>query len=113
MLMIQIDFEKKAVKGITNKAEHIRSYLEESTRRLGSAPDLYYLHRRDPETTLEESIGTLDALRKEGKIKYIGLSEVSAETLRAACKGRSSADSTTRSSAVRLTASRTCRCSPD
>ena len=91
--MAEIDCERRTVKGVTNKAEHIRSYLKASTKRLGSAPDLYYLHRRDPNTPLEESIGTLDALRKEGKVRYIGLSEVSAETLRAACKGELSVPS--------------------
>jgi hypothetical protein len=52
--------------------------------RLGFPPDLYYLHRIDPDTPLEESIPALDALRKEGKTKYIGLSECSAKTLRRA-----------------------------
>jgi aryl-alcohol dehydrogenase-like predicted oxidoreductase len=84
--MGQIDFDEKKVKRTTNSAEHIRSYLEASTERIGSAPDLYYLHRRDPETPLSESIATLGQLKKEGKVKYIGLSEVSAETLREACK---------------------------
>jgi aryl-alcohol dehydrogenase-like predicted oxidoreductase len=84
---MQFDFDANKNLGVNNTEGHIRSYLADSTRRLGRAPDLYYLHRRDPKITLEESIGTLDALRKEGKVKYIGLSEVSAETLRAACKG--------------------------
>ncbi|KAH6693483.1 NADP-dependent oxidoreductase domain-containing protein [Plectosphaerella plurivora] len=69
---------------ITNSASHIKEYLQGTTERLGSAPDLYYLHRIDPNTPLEESIGTLDELRKEGKVKYIGLSECSAATLRRA-----------------------------
>jgi aryl-alcohol dehydrogenase-like predicted oxidoreductase len=51
---------------------------------------LYYLHRRDPDCPLSESIGALSQLKKEGKVKYIGLSEVSAETLREACKSTSS-----------------------
>ncbi|KPM37585.1 hypothetical protein AK830_g9005 [Neonectria ditissima] len=69
---------------VTNSASHITQYLDGTIERLGSAPDLYYLHRIDPATRLEESIGTLDKLRKEGKTKYIGLSECSAETLRKA-----------------------------
>ena len=85
---MQIDFEAKKVKSTTNSAQHIRSYLQDSTERLGSAPDLYYLHRRDPNTPLSESITTLDQLKKEGKVKYIGLSEVSVETLREACKSK-------------------------
>ncbi|KAI4759959.1 putative aldo-keto reductase, partial [Aureobasidium sp. EXF-8845] len=51
---------------------------------LGFAPDLYYLHRIDPNTPLEQSIPALDAIRKAGKTKYIGLSECSAQTLRKA-----------------------------
>jgi aryl-alcohol dehydrogenase-like predicted oxidoreductase len=77
------------VRRTTNSAEHIQSYLEDSTKRLGSAPDLYYLHRRDPNTPLSESIATLDRLKKEGKVRYIGLSEVSVETLREACESES------------------------
>ncbi|KAK7433390.1 hypothetical protein QQZ08_000330 [Neonectria magnoliae] len=69
---------------VTNFASHITKYLEGTTERLGSVPDLYYLHRIDPNTPLEESIGTLDKLRKEGNVKYIGLSECSVETLRKA-----------------------------
>lgn len=63
-------------RSVTNSPEHIRSYLEGSTERLGFAPDLYYLHRIDPNTPLDVSIPALDAVRKEGKCKYIGLSEV-------------------------------------
>jgi len=69
---------------ITNSASHIREYIEGSIERLGFAPDLYYLHRIDPNTPLEESIPALDEIRKAGKTKYIGLSECSAATLRKA-----------------------------
>ncbi|KAK4175769.1 putative aldo-keto reductase [Triangularia setosa] len=69
---------------VTNSATHIRAYIEATIERLGSAPDLYYLHRIDPNTPLEESIPALDELRKAGKTKYIGLSECSAATLRKA-----------------------------
>jgi aryl-alcohol dehydrogenase-like predicted oxidoreductase len=51
---------------------------------LGFTPDLYYLHRIDPNTPLEESIPALEECRKAGKTKYIGLSECSAKTLRKA-----------------------------
>ncbi|GAA90556.1 aldo/keto reductase [Aspergillus luchuensis IFO 4308] len=67
---------------VTNSASHIRTYIEGTIERLGFTPDLYYLHRIDPNTTLEESIPALDSLRREGKTKYIGLSECSAATLR-------------------------------
>ncbi|RSL53569.1 hypothetical protein CEP54_010302 [Fusarium duplospermum] len=70
--------------GVTNSASHIKTYIEGTIERLGFAPDLYYLHRIDPNTPLEESITALDEIRKQGKTKYIGLSESSAATLRKA-----------------------------
>lgn len=63
-------------KGVSNTPEHINSYIDGTIERLGFAPDLYYLHRMDPKTPLESSIGALDSIRKAGKTKYIGLSEV-------------------------------------
>ncbi|KAI4860819.1 NADP-dependent oxidoreductase domain-containing protein [Hypoxylon rubiginosum] len=69
---------------VTNSASHIKEYIEGTIERLGFAPDLYYLHRIDPNTPLEESISALDEIRKAGKTKYIGLSECSAKTLRKA-----------------------------
>src|SRR5690242_4121430 len=68
--------------GITNSASHIKEYIEGTIERLGFAPDLYYLHRIDPDTPLSESITALEEIRKAGKTKYIGLSECSAATLR-------------------------------
>ncbi|KAL4805291.1 NADP-dependent oxidoreductase domain-containing protein [Aspergillus unguis] len=70
--------------GLTNSAAHIKEYIEGTIERLGFTPDLYYLHRIDPNTPLEESIPALDEIRKAGKTKYIGLSESSAATLRKA-----------------------------
>ncbi|KAK5727846.1 hypothetical protein LTR17_012389 [Elasticomyces elasticus] len=69
---------------VTNSASHIKSYIDGTIERLGFAPDLYYLHRIDPNTPLTESIAALDEIRKAGKTKYIGLSECSAATLRKA-----------------------------
>jgi aryl-alcohol dehydrogenase-like predicted oxidoreductase len=69
---------------VTNSVSHIKSYIDGTIERLGFTPDLYYLHRIDPNTPLEESIGALDEIRKQGKTKYIGLSECSASTLRKA-----------------------------
>ncbi|GKT87553.1 aldo keto reductase [Colletotrichum tofieldiae] len=69
---------------VTNSASHIKKYIEGTIERLGFTPDLYYLHRIDPKTPLEESIPALDEIRKAGKTKYIGLSECSAATLRKA-----------------------------
>jgi len=69
---------------VTNSASHIKEYIEGTIERLGFTPDLYYLHRIDPNTKLEESIPALDEIRKAGKTRYIGLSECSAKTLRKA-----------------------------
>jgi aryl-alcohol dehydrogenase-like predicted oxidoreductase len=74
-------FEKA---GITNSAEHVKKSIDGTIERLGFAPDLYYLHRVDPDTPLEESIPALDEICKAGKTKFIGLSECSAKTLRKA-----------------------------
>jgi len=69
---------------VTNSPAHIKAYIEGTIERLGFTPDLYYLHRIDPNTPLEQSISAVDELRKSGKTKYIGLSECSAATLRKA-----------------------------
>ncbi|GLW08091.1 aldo/keto reductase [Microtetraspora sp. NBRC 13810] len=62
---------------------YIRGALEASLSRLATDHvDLYYLHRLDPETPIEDTVGALAELVREGKIRYVGLSEVSAETIR-------------------------------
>src|SRR5258707_9603260 len=67
------------------RPEHLREALDASLRRLRlERIDLYQLHRHDPEVPIEESIGALDALRQEGKIRLIGVSNVSLEQLRLA-----------------------------
>ena len=67
------------------RPEHLRSACEASLRRLKlDRIDLYQLHRHDPEVPIEESVGALRQLREEGKIRLIGLSNVSVEQLRAA-----------------------------
>ncbi|KAH6645338.1 putative aldo-keto reductase [Truncatella angustata] len=73
-----------AARFVDNSPSHIKRYIEGTIERLGFAPDLYYLHRIDPNCPLEESIPALDEIRKAGKTKYIGLSECSAATLRKA-----------------------------
>ena len=61
--------------------------VEGSLKRLGvDAIDLYYLHRKDPDVPVEESVGAMKELVEAGKIRYIGLSEVNAETIRRAHK---------------------------
>lgn len=83
---IEVDFDTKTPTGkITNSPAHINEYIEGTIKRLGSAPDLYYLHRIEPGRSLEESITALNGLKKAGKCRYIGLSECSAQTLRKAC----------------------------
>lgn len=72
-------------RSIDSSAPAIRQVCEESLKRLGTdVIDLYYMHRWDKKTPIEESIGALAELIKEGKIRAIGLSEVSAQTLRRA-----------------------------
>src|SRR5436309_12073700 len=67
------------------RPEHLREACDASLRRLKlERIDLYQLHRHDPEVPIEESIGALAELREEGKIRLIGLSNVSLEQLRAA-----------------------------
>ncbi|KZP18340.1 Aldo/keto reductase [Athelia psychrophila] len=81
-----IDYEnKRSLEGNSNSPAHINESIEGTIERLGTAPDLYYLHRIDPDTPLEESIPALAALKAAGKCKYIGLCETSAATLRKAC----------------------------
>jgi aryl-alcohol dehydrogenase-like predicted oxidoreductase len=72
-------------RGISGKPEYVRSSCEASLKRLGvDVIDLYYLHRKDPDTPIEETVEAMAQLKKEGKIKGIGLSEVSVDTLRRA-----------------------------
>jgi aryl-alcohol dehydrogenase-like predicted oxidoreductase len=66
----------------TGNPEALRAQIEESLRRLRTDTiDLYYLHRVDPETPLEESLGTIAACRDRGQIRHVGLSEVDIEQL--------------------------------
>ncbi|CAB4435779.1 unnamed protein product [Rhizophagus irregularis] len=71
---------------ILGKPEYVRQACEYSLKRLGDYIDLYYQSRVDPNTPIEDTVDVLAELVKEGKIKYIGLSECSAETLRHAYK---------------------------
>lgn len=71
--------------GLNGKPEYIRQACEQSLKNLGvDAIDLYYMHRQDPKVEIEEIVGAMSDLVKQGKIKYIGLSEVNSETLRRA-----------------------------
>ena len=72
-------------RGFNGKPEYVQSSVEGSLKRLGvDVIDLYYLHRKDPDTSIEETVGAMANLVQQGKIKAIGLSEVSAATLRKA-----------------------------
>ncbi|MFD8915609.1 aldo/keto reductase [Streptomyces sp. NPDC059575] len=82
-LSIPADDPSKRV--IRNDAPYIRQAVEASLKRLGvDEIDLYYMHRRDVDVPLEESVGTMAELVREGKVKYLGLSEVTADELRTA-----------------------------
>lgn len=71
--------------GINNSPEYIRKACDASLQRLGiDMIDLYYMHRRTPEVAIEESVGAMAELVKAGKVRYLGLSEVAADTIRAA-----------------------------
>lgn len=73
------------LRGINGKPEYVYKACEGSLKRLGTEViDLYYLHRKDPDTPIEETVGAMAELVKQGKIKAIGLSEVNADTLRKA-----------------------------
>ncbi|EQA46190.1 oxidoreductase, aldo/keto reductase family protein [Leptospira broomii serovar Hurstbridge str. 5399] len=74
-------------RGINGKAEYVKQACEASLKRLGTDYiDLYYQHRVDPDTPIEETVGAMAELVKEGKVKYIGLSEAGIDTLRKASK---------------------------
>jgi aryl-alcohol dehydrogenase-like predicted oxidoreductase len=71
--------------GISGKPDYVRSACEASLRRLGiDVIDLYYQHRVDPGTPIEETVGAMAALVKDGKVRHLGLSEASAATIRRA-----------------------------
>ncbi|MFH8528006.1 aldo/keto reductase [Streptomyces tendae] len=70
---------------IRNDAPYIREAVEASLRRLDlDVIDLYYMHRRDVNVPIEETVGVMADLVREGKVKHLGLSEVTGEELRAA-----------------------------
>jgi aryl-alcohol dehydrogenase-like predicted oxidoreductase len=73
--------------GLNGQPEYIQKACEQSLLNLGTeAIDLYYMHRQDTKVEIEEIVGAMSDLVKQGKVKYIGLSEVDAETIRRAHK---------------------------
>ena len=72
-------------RGVNGKPDYVRSACEASLRRLDvKTIDLYYLHRVDPTVPIEETVGAMSQLVKGGKVRHLGLSEASAQTIRRA-----------------------------
>jgi aryl-alcohol dehydrogenase-like predicted oxidoreductase len=81
------DRNNPAARAISGKPEYVRSACEASLKRLGvECIDLYYQHRVDPQTPIEETVGAMAELVKQGKVRHLGLSEAAAATVERACK---------------------------
>ena len=81
-IKLQADPPRRSIDG---SPEYVRSACEASLQRLGCEHiDLYYQHRVDPSTPIEDTVGAMAELVQEGKVRYLGLSEASAETIRRA-----------------------------
>ena len=81
------DRANPSARGISGKPEYVRTACDASLKRLGiDTIDLYYQHRVDPETPIEETVGAMAELVRAGKVRYLGLSEASGETIRRAHK---------------------------
>ncbi len=73
------------IRGISGKGDYVRKSVEGSLKRLGiDVIDLYYQHRVDTETPIEETVSAMADLVKEGKVRYLGLSEAGVETIKRA-----------------------------
>jgi aryl-alcohol dehydrogenase-like predicted oxidoreductase len=73
--------------GVSGRPEYVRSACDASLKRLGiDTIDLYYQHRVDPDTPIEETVTAMAGLVTAGKVRYLGLSEASSATLERACK---------------------------
>jgi len=71
--------------GVNGRPEYVRAACEASLRRLGvDSIDLYYQHRVDPKTPIEDTVGAMAALVREGKVRFLGLSEAAPATIRRA-----------------------------
>lgn len=82
---IVLDPDNPARRGVNGHPDYVRSSCEGSLKRLGvDCIDLYYLHRVDPLVPIEETVGAMAELVQAGKVRYLGLSEASADTLRRA-----------------------------
>ena len=73
-------------RSINGRPEYVRQACDASLRRLGiDTIDLYYQHRVDPKTPIEDTVGAMADLVKQGKVRYLGLSEAGPDTIRRAC----------------------------
>ena len=82
---IQRDPDNPEKRGINGRPEYVRAACEASLKRLGTDHiDLYYQHRVDPNTPIEETVGAMSRLVEEGKVRFLGLSEAAPDTLRRA-----------------------------
>jgi aryl-alcohol dehydrogenase-like predicted oxidoreductase len=81
------DPKNPMARGVNGKPDYVRKSCEGSLKRLGvETIDLYYQHRVDPNTPIEETVGAMAELVKEGKVRYLGLSEAAPDTLRRAMR---------------------------
>jgi len=81
----EIDDAGQMTNVLNGRPEYVRKAIERSLRNLGTDyVDLYYLHRLDPATPIEDTVGAMSRLVEEGKVRYLGLSEVPADILRRA-----------------------------
>ncbi len=81
------DRNNPAARGVNGKPEYVKACCDASLQRLGvDTIDLYYQHRVDPQTPIEETVGAMADLVKQGKIGHIGLSEAGPDTVRRAAK---------------------------
>ncbi|MGN7919063.1 aldo/keto reductase [Lysobacter sp. 22409] len=82
---IVFDPDRPELRGINGRPEYVRSSIEGSLQRLGTDHiDLYYQHRIDAEVPIEDTVGAMAELVQQGKVRYLGLSEPSAQTLQRA-----------------------------
>ena len=73
-------------RSINGRPEYVRQACDASLKRLGiETIDLYYQHRVDPKTPIEDTVGAMADLVKQGKVRYLGLSEAAPDTIRRAC----------------------------
>lgn len=83
----EVDDEGNRTGKVNGRPEYVKKHLEESLKRLGvDCIDLYYQHRVDPNVPIEDTIGAMADLVKEGKVRYLGMSEAAPETIRRAAK---------------------------